>query len=457
MKKSYYFLAVIAQLTILSHASHAQWRVHSSGILTPQRGLLEMSAPDSRNCYATVYDQSDFYNFLNQVVYTHDRGVTWTPVVIDSLENNYLSGIFASSANTVHVIGWNTLTGGGNVFRSKDGGVNWSREALGSFSDPASFPDNILFFNSRDGVIFGDPAGGYFEIYTTSNGGDSWSRVPGSRIPAPMPPQEGGLANAMDSYQSTVWTPTLVFNADGSIYGRLFQSDDKGLHWYVKCAHMPFDNTDGRLRFRNQRIGLYKNNGKLFRTTDGGATWNQVHFTGTFFSFDFDNIPGRPGVWISTGGDVNNSNFSANGIGSSISYDDGNSWHTLDTMVDHTCIEMVNAAFGFGGGITSGDGNDGAFVYSLASHSRQAGENFAASDLEVYPNPTVGNFTLMWSSPVEDARVEVYSFDGRLLCAQIIPAGNLETFIKLEKPAAGVYHIRWVAGDVVKSVKVLVQ
>ena len=41
---------------------------------------------------------------------------------LTSLENNYLFGVAATTANTVHVIGWNYVSGGGNVFRSADGG-----------------------------------------------------------------------------------------------------------------------------------------------------------------------------------------------------------------------------------------------------------------------------------------------------------------------------------------------
>ena len=40
-------------------------------------------------------------------------------------------------------------------------------------TDPESFPDAIKFFNPKNGVMFGDPQNGYFEIYTTSDGGNS--------------------------------------------------------------------------------------------------------------------------------------------------------------------------------------------------------------------------------------------------------------------------------------------
>jgi hypothetical protein len=122
------------------------------------------------------------------------------------------------------------------------------------------------------------------------------------------------------------------------------------------------------IKFRNESVGLYKNNAILYRTTNGGTTWNEVNYSVTWFSFDFDNIPGKPGWWISTGGGTPGNVNSAYGFGSSISYDEGDHWTTLDTL-NHTCVDMTNPVHGYSGGVTSGSGDDGVFVYSFP-HSR---------------------------------------------------------------------------------------
>jgi hypothetical protein len=347
------------------------WQMKSSGVSVQQRGIIDMSAPDQNNCYGIVIDESNFAgNLLHDITFTHDGGETWHSKTIPGLEGNWLIGVAATTTNTVHALGWNFSNGGGNVFRSSDGGNNWEREAANTYTDPASFPDVIKFFDAQNGVIFGDPNNGSFEIYTTSDGGHSWNRIPSNNIPAPLAREEGFLFFS-ETYHSTIWMITAHLDDNGIVAGeRLLQSDDKGLHWYVRNSSMPFNSSsDNLIKFRNKSVGLYKENAILFRTTDGGTTWNKVNYSGTWFSHGIDDVPGKEGWWISTGA---SDNFyptnSAKGIGSSISYDDGNHWITLDTAVTHTVLEITSPTHGYSGGITSGSGTDGAFVYQWPNH-----------------------------------------------------------------------------------------
>jgi photosystem II stability/assembly factor-like uncharacterized protein len=146
------------------------WKLKSSGISAAHRGIIEMSEPDQTTCYGLVIDS----NFApsHDITITHDGGETWHLQTIAGLEDNYDFGVAASDAGTVHVIGWNYKKGGGNVFRSTDGGITWQREGANTYTDAASFPDAIKFFSPENGVIIGDPLNGSFEIYITSDGGN---------------------------------------------------------------------------------------------------------------------------------------------------------------------------------------------------------------------------------------------------------------------------------------------
>ena len=352
-----------ANKNIFNQFGFSPWHMRSSGVSAGQ-GIIDMSEPDQFTCYGIIFDGT--FSPTNDITITHNGGATWHPQTIAELNNNWIFGVAATTPRTAHVFGYNFNDGGGNVFRSTDGGTTWQREAANAYTDPASFPDAIEFFNPRDGVIFGDPENGSFEIYTTHNGGNTWSRVPSNKIPAPLA-NEYGTAYITDKDNNTIWTITVTVDDNFNYIGaRLLQSDDRGENWYVRNSSMTVGGGDGTIKFRNRSVGLYKNNGILYRTTDGGTTWNVVNYSGTWFSFDFDNIPGLPGWWISTGGGPAGTTNSVFGSGSSVSYDDGNHWITLDTL-NHTCVDMTSPIHGYSGGISTGSGNDGVYVYSLLS------------------------------------------------------------------------------------------
>ena len=262
-----------ANKNIFNHFGFSPWHIRSSGESVPERVIGEMSEPDQFTCYGLVYDNLNITS-LQDIAITHNGGASWHSQTISGLEDNTLYGVAATTPRTVHVFGANYVKGGGNVFRSTDGGTTWEREAANAFTDPASFPDVMEFFDPQNGVIFGDPHDGYFEIYTTSNGGNSWSRVPSNKIPAPLA-NEAGIPFHADAYGNTIWMIVSTFDENfNPISSRLLQSDDKGVNWYVRNPLMTFNGYDASIKFRNRSVGLYKNNGILYRTTDGGTSWN---------------------------------------------------------------------------------------------------------------------------------------------------------------------------------------
>lgn len=82
---------------------------------------------------------------------------------------------------------------------------------------------------------------------------------------------------------------------------------------------------------------------------------------------------------------------------------------------------------------------------------------FQEQKLMVYPNPNNGVFTVKAVPFETDAKLEVYSMDGRLVRSSILPANTAEMLLELDRPAAGLYQVRLVAGESVRSVKVVVQ
>jgi hypothetical protein len=92
---------------------------------------------------------------------------------------------------------------------------------------------------------------------------------------------------------------------------------------------------------------------------------------------------------------------------------------------------------------------------SAAAREMASGESLA-TPIDIYPNPNSGVFTLRTSSTSVDKRVEIYSVDGRLVYQETIPANTTNTSIDLQRPAVGLYQVRLVAGEEVRTTRVVV-
>jgi hypothetical protein len=78
-------------------------------------------------------------------------------------------------------------------------------------------------------------------------------------------------------------------------------------------------------------------------------------------------------------------------------------------------------------------------------------------ELLVYPNPNDGLFTMILPASQENAKLEIYSMDGRLIESHEVPSNEQEFPIDLRHHAAGLYQLRLVSGSEVKSVKIMVE
>ncbi len=410
--RSFCFILIVTLSFLFVFSAHAQWVVKSSG-LDNQLGLQSMVAPlgDSLNCYAIAYNDVSYWTAnLSIISKTNNGGTTWQKVDLNTITGNRLWGSCATPRNVVHVIG--NSAAGGNLFKSKDGGNTWVQEGSNTFTDVSggSFVNNIFFFNAKDGVVFGDPEGGYFEIYTTSDSGNTWSRVPSANIPARLP-NEYGLTFYGDQYQNTVWMGVTTWDASFAniTNSRLFRSDDKGLTWYVKNSNMPLSQNDVTMRFRDANVGLMKTYGSLYRTIDGGGTWTQFNYCSTWYASNLDYIPGTSSSWISSGGALGTQ------PGTSISPDDGTTWVPIDAGTKHTCVKMTSDHHGYSGGVSTGSGTDGVFTFNGITGINE--NNNSNQQWSIYPNPVSDKIYIKSEKQYKSNKINlsIYDIDGRVL------------------------------------------
>ena len=234
------------------------------------------------------------------VIRTTNGGTTWICDTIKIAPTNYaISGVFALDASRCWLVMYDaTGPTSGGLYRTTDSGVTWTQDTT-AFKTTGGFPDHIHFFDANNGVTVGDPNNdGYFEIYTTSNGGASWSRVPQANIPPPLTQEYGSYWIIPGAAGNSLWFPT--YNDAGST-GRYYKTTDRGLTWSVHVYPGAPADFVLKLAFQDKNVGLGNGGyGEVSRTTDGGSNWSRVPIPSTFQFFDrnFEYVPGTSGMYV---------------------------------------------------------------------------------------------------------------------------------------------------------------
>lgn len=288
------------------------WTSHASGFKNESRGINNICAIDSRTAWASSYDAS--INGENSLDFTKTvDGFHWEAGTINGDYNGYRIGmISAVDANKAWATLFNKgMTGGGKVVCTSDGGKTWTHLATASFTGPNGFPNAIHFWDENNGWCQGDPNDGYFELYTTTDGGTTWNRVPEKNIPSKQL-DEYGILRSYDVHGDIVWFATSK--------GRIFKSTDRGYNWEV--YQTPFKNGTLKITFKDANTGIIQKRGQGGKsvqhiTTDGGSNWTELEPEGNIYTADLKYVPGTD-LLISTGADSKN-----NLAGVSYSTDDG--------------------------------------------------------------------------------------------------------------------------------------
>ena len=270
---------------------------------------------------------------VGTVLRTIDGGTTWTDVSVPKADSIQFRDIEVFDANTAIVMG---VASPAKFYKTTDGGQHWKLVYLNNH--PNIFFDAMGFWDSQNGIAFGDAMDGHLVVITTKDGGESWQEIEYTKLPE-SPKGEGGFAasgTCLATYgASTVWIGL------GSPASRVFKSTDKGETWSVVETAMKRPKPTGgifSLAFTSPSYGVavggdYEddkdNNLNAAITTDGGATWNVLtENQPNGYRSVVANIPGTK-WWIVAG---------TSGV--DVSKDNGKTWEIISEEGFHA------AAFG---------------------------------------------------------------------------------------------------------------
>jgi photosystem II stability/assembly factor-like uncharacterized protein len=296
----------------------AQWVPQNSGTTASLRGL---SAVDSKVVWAS--GQKGTY------LRTTDGGTTWVARTVPGAESLDFRDVQAFDADAAVLMS----SGPGResrVYRTADAGAHWTLVLQNE--DDKGFFDAIAFWDSRRGLLVGDPVDGRFVVFYTEDGGANWKRA-GS-----PPAHEGEGAFAASGTCLAVGPDGRVwFGTGGAQGGRVFRSEDWGRTWAV--AETPIRHEGAAagifsIVFADVRNGVavggdYQKPGEdldnVIGTSDGGVTWSALPGPNPAgYREAVAWVPRRVTTLIATGPS-----------GADFSNDGGKSWRAFDSRGFH--------------------------------------------------------------------------------------------------------------------------
>ena len=383
MKQRYYFLVI---LTVLAHQGHPQFSTmplnypYSTGLFSAN----VVSIVDANTIWVGTQKQKYpelYYLKYSVAVRTSDGGNTWQFDSIPVPGQPLIVDVAAWDANTCYYLMADLGVGGGSVWKTTDGGTSWTKKTTTQFNN--GFPDFIHLFSANDGLVLGDPVGGYFDIQITHDGGDTWTRVPQANIPAPLTVESGiGGKESSCVIGNTIW-----FASSG---GRCFKSTDGGNHWTAVLIEPNTVHQMWSVCFSDLLHGIFYKRSAIpavyYKTDDGGATWTPISLLPDKWMPGISRIDGIDGGYILCAQDTINWGFKTSVY---FSHDFFNTMTKIDSGLwssDH--IYFKDASTGWLSGIWRRDTS----IYKFNGVLTSVKPNPSLSEnLTIIPNPTCQN------------------------------------------------------------------
>ncbi|MCX6245592.1 MAG: T9SS type A sorting domain-containing protein [Bacteroidetes bacterium] len=414
-----------------------------------QNPTLILSAVDSNVCWGA---QGDGYNLIANMkcVLTTDGGATWNLMDMPGLSGLQATSVAGLNATTAWIaVSDPTSTTSGGIFKTTDGGLSWIKQSS-AFPGAGGHPMQIYFFDANNGLCTGQPRNGYWEIYTTSDGGTNWTRVPSASIPVLASGDFGGNGTGAGN---CFW-----FNsASCSVY----RTTDKGLTWSVSRNIFPQPAFFLELAFKDTLNGLaisyYGDDiNKISRSTDGGVTWTRLPappFPPSAGGIIY--IPGSSGTYMITC--IKNIGYpEPTSSGSIYTPDDGVTWIPVDNLA-HRSPSFFSNKIGWSAGC--GDTIFKWHGYPLGINPQNP-LNRTVTLSQNYPNPFSSSTSIQFRIPASSKVIlKVFDIQGSEVATVVDEeksAGSYKVNFESGGLSSGIYYYRLQVGNFVQTKKLCI-
>ncbi len=466
MKKS--LLTILS--AVLSLSAFAQptpspdWAtLQNTSFTVSAAGTRFLDAVSANDIWAIGYDGFAYNRNYNWFTVSNNGGSTFTTGNCYADTNTYImANLDAIDGSTAWVSAYMKASGNmGAVHQTTNMGATWTNMTpAGGYTNAASFVNIVTFVTPSTGIIMGDPVGGEFEIWRTTNGGISFTKVPGANIPNPASASEYGTVNVYEKYGANdIWF--------GTNLNRVYHSVDGGLNWTVSAA---LTSTIGAAAGIGDIAFSDVNNGimtayfgpstaatiTLWNTTNGGASWTQIPTISASYGYnDMCGIPGAPGWYASC----------SNGASAAVQFlsysmDNGVTWTDWGSLnIGYLAIDLVNNINGWVGSFSSQVtiGTEGIYKYSGIPLGIKQGDARPLA-VSLYPNPTSGIFSINMPAAKEGYAINVYDVTGKQVFSSNGKTAQMETLsYDLSHLGKGIYNINISKGSQVSSQKIIIE
>lgn len=280
------FAFILASTT---HTVFAQWV--KQNVLSTDAPIYYLHPTDKNTLWtytrAVVPDTSR----IQKVEYmrTGDGGKTYKKGTLFPNSANVFCHIQPMDGKNAHLISADNQ-GHFTFQRTVDSGATWQMMPY----QPQTFPNVVYFWDANNGILSSDPDSLGMVVMYTTNGGNTYTRIPQTNLPPIDPTSEFGLIAEYQVVGNTIFMDVYNF-ATGE--DRYWRSTDRGRNWTAGASFSTLSAFTPRVAFSDANNGLLLRGissitEKPLYTEDGGNTWHEGGNMPSYTAWPVDNVPG---------------------------------------------------------------------------------------------------------------------------------------------------------------------